>query len=168
MANSPYATAGSIIAAVATQVGLSAGSDPYVSTDQNIQQMCALLSDCGGELWRLNEWTQLQQSVSFTTVAGIGRYPLPDDFGAMVNQAQWNRSNRLPMAGPLSPQLWQYLKAAQVGVVFNVLFRPAQNQLWLYPDTNTPGGYNIAFEYRSRYWTVPAGTTASWAAGTTA
>jgi hypothetical protein len=70
----------------------------------------------------------------------------------MIDQTWWNRTNRLPLGGPLSPQEWQYLKARLVGVVFTVLFRPLDGQISLYPDTNTPGGYDIAFEYVSRWW----------------
>ncbi len=158
MSSFAFATAGSIINDAAVEVGLSALADPYASTDQNFTQLCGLLKSLGQDLWRVKQWTQLQQVYTFTTVLNQGRYDLPADFGLMIDQTQWNRTNRLPLGGPLSPQEWEYLKAFQTGVVFTVLFRPMNRQLWLYPDTATPADFVIAFEYVSRFWAVPAAT----------
>lgn len=159
-----FTTAGDIINEAAVEVGLSAVSDPYSSTDPNIVQMRQLLKSLGREIVHTRKWTILRRERSFTTVAGQGSYPLPADFHEMLNQTWWNRTNRLPVGGPLSPQEWQYLKARLVGVVFNVLFRPMQNVIELYPDTNTPGGYEIAFEYQSEWWVK--GTVGAWAGST--
>ena len=74
----------------------------------------------------------------------------------MIDQTWWNRTNRLPVGGPVSPQEWQYLKARMVGVVFNVLFRPMDRSITLYPNTNTPAGFEIAFEYCSSCWVSTA------------
>lgn len=144
--------AGTVVNEAAKQVGLAIDPDPFLSTDPNFVQLCSLLTSLGQEIWREKEWTHLQTVYTFTTVQNQYQYPLPTDFGHMINQTGWNRTNRLPLGGPLSPQEWEYLKARLVGVVFTVLFRPMQQQMWLYPDTNTPGGYTIAFEYISRNW----------------
>lgn len=161
MSSYPFDTAGNIINQAAVEVGLAAQSDVYASTDQNFIQLRTLLVSLGNDLWREKEWTQLQQVYTFTSVANQARYSLPADFGSMIEQTGWNRTNRLPLGGPLSPQEWEYFKARLVGVVFTVLFRPMNQQLWLYPDTGTPGGYVIAFEYVSRYWAVAATTHAT-------
>lgn len=161
MSSFAFSTAGTIVNEAAVEVGLAAVSDPYASTDQNFVQLCGLLKSLGQELWRAKEWTQLQQVYTFTTVLNQSRYNLPADFGEMIDQTAWNRTNRLPVAGPLSPQMWEYLKAFQTGVVFTVLFRPLNQQLWLYPDTSTPAGFVIAFEYVSRFWAIPAATHAT-------
>ena len=158
-------TAGDIINRAAVEVGLSPVSDPYSSTDPNIVQMRYLLDSLGREIVHTRKWNLLRRERVFTTVAGQAYYPLPEDFHEMLNQTWWNRTNRLPVGGPLSPQEWQYLKARLVGVVFNVLFRPQQGMIELYPDTNTPGGYEIAFEYQSEWWVKnPVG---AWAGSTT-
>lgn len=160
MSSFAYSTAGTIINDAAVEVGLASVADPYASTDQNFVQLCGLFKSLGKTLWRLKQWTQLQQVYTFTSVQNQSRYSLPVDFGSMIEQTGWNRTNSLPLAGPLSPQEWEYLKGRLAGVVFTVLFRPMSQQLWLYPDTDTPGGYAIAFEYVSRYWAVPASTHA--------
>jgi hypothetical protein len=153
-----WPTAGSIVSDAAVEVGLSPVADPYSSNDPNIVQMCQLLKSLGRDLILQREWSYLRREHLFTTVQGTAYYDLPADFRRMINQTWWNRTNRLPVGGPLSPQEWQYLKARLVGVVFNVLFRPDAGRIELYPDVNTPGGYQIAFEYESKFWVSSAAT----------
>ena len=154
-------TAGQVVNQALVEVGLDDTTDPFASTDPNVKQMCWLLKSLGKKLVNARmdaPWTWLRGEHSFTTVANQGNYPLPTDYHSMIPQTWWNRTNRLPVGGPLSPQEWQYLKARLVGVVFNVLFRPMNRQITLYPNTNTPGGQNIVFEYASSYWVSLAGT----------
>lgn len=153
-----WATAGEIVNAAAVEVGLSDCSDPFASIDPNIKQLCWLLKSLGRRIVTIRFWTHLRAEHTFTTVALQSTYPLPTDFRRMVDQTWWNRTNRLPVGGPLSAQEWQYLKARLVGVVFNVLFRPMDRLISLYPDTTTPGGQVIAFEYESSYWVSRTGT----------
>lgn len=151
-------TAGHVINDACVEIGLSPVADPYASVDPNVVQMCYLLKSLGRELVHMRAWNHLRAEHTFTTVAGQSTYPLPADYHNMIDQTWWNRTNRLPVGGPLSPQEWQYLKARLVGVVFNVLFRPMDRLISLYPDTNTPGGQVIAFEYSSAFWVSTAGT----------
>lgn len=155
----PWDTVQQIITQAALEVGLgSAGPDVVNSTDPNILQMVGLLNSCGRELVHLRSWNHLRGEHLFTTVAGQSVYPLPADYHNMIDQTWWNRTNRLPVGGPLSAQEWQYLKGRLVGIVFNVLFRPMNRQISLYPTTNTPAGFQIAFEYNSSYWISTSGT----------
>jgi hypothetical protein len=152
-----WETAGSIINDAAVECGLPESSDPFNGQDPNYSQLARLFKSCGREMVHLKNWTHLRKEHLFTTVQGVSAYVLPDDFHNMYDQTWWNRTNRLPLGGPLSPQEWQFLKSRLAGVVFTVLFRPMEGQIVLYPDTNTPGGYDIAFEYHSSYWTTPIG-----------
>jgi hypothetical protein len=156
-----FDTAFNIINRAAVEVGLApltVGSDPWSSADANIVQLAYLLKSSGDDLLRLRSWTQFRKEHTFTTVAGQGEYPLPSDFRNMIDQSGWNRTNRLPLGGPLSAQEWQYLKSRLTGVVFTVLFRQINKTLNLYPDApNTPAGYDIAFEYQSLWWVQPDG-----------
>lgn len=153
----PWDFAGNIINKALARLKQPQATDPFSSPDVNIQQMCALLEQVGKELVDESLWNQLKEDYTFTTVQGQALYPLPTDFGRMLNQTGWNRTNRLPLGGPLSDQEWQFLKAQMVGVAFTVLFRPYQQQIQLFPDTNTPGGYVIAFTYMSRFWVQQSG-----------
>jgi hypothetical protein len=155
-----FDTAANIINDAAVEIGLNPVADPFAAYDGNFIQLARLLRSCGRELVQSRDWTYLRKEHAFTTVQGTSAYDLPSDFLRMYDQSGWNRTNRLPLGGPLSPQEWQYLKARLVGVVFTVLFRPMNRQIHLYPDVNTPGGYAIAFEYGSSYWvSSPAAPT---------
>jgi hypothetical protein len=155
----PWDTATNLVSDAAIELGLVSApvSDVFGSTDQNIVQLRTYLKSGCRELGRLRDWTHTVKQYVFTTSTGVPTYPLPADFRQMIDQSGWNRTNRLPLGGPLSAQEWEYLKARLVGVVFTVLFRPWQGTLYLYPDTNTPGGYSIAYEYISRYFVQPSG-----------
>jgi hypothetical protein len=157
----PWSTAGEIINDAAVELGLMSSdlSNPFTSQDPNIIQLCRFLKKEGREIIRSRGWSQSQIEFTFTTAQGQSAYNLPSDFLMMISQTGWNRTNRLPLGGPLGASEWQYLKARLVGVVFTVLFRPKLQQMYIYPDTNTPGGYLIAFEYLSRYWVQPLGQT---------
>lgn len=156
-----FDTAGAIVSQAALELGLTpkAIADPFTSTNPAILQLCALLTSLGRDIRRERQWTWLQQPYQFTTVAGQGFNPLPPDFDSVIPQTQWNRSTRLPIGGPLSPQDFTAIKASLVGVVFTVLDRFVQGQFQMYPDTNTPGGYVIAYEYISSWWAQPAVAT---------
>ena len=147
-----FDTAGTIINDALVEVGLSAVSDPFADSDSNVVQMCTLLKSVGREILHQREWTYMRAEETFTTVQGTSSYALPSDFHQMVDQSGWNRTNRLPLGGPLSAQEWQYLKARLAGVVFTVLFRPWAGEIHIYPDNPTPGGYDIAYEYITDGW----------------
>lgn len=150
-------TAGNIINDAMTEVGLGSVADPYGSNDPNFRMARALLKSGGRALVRDWEWTHLRAEHTFTTVQGQSEYDFPAGFRNMMDQTAWNRTNRLPVGGPLSPQEWQYLKSRLTGVVFTVLFRMMNQKMVIYPDTNTPGGYDIAYEYLTYNWiSVPA------------
>lgn len=155
----PWETVQQIVSNAALDLGLgNAGTNVMASSDANILQLCSLLKSAGRELVHLRSWNHLRGEHSFTTAAGQSVYPLPADYHNMIDQTWWNRTNRLPVGGPLSAQEWQYLKGRIVGVVFNVLFRPMNRQIVLYPDNNIPTGFNIVFEYNSSFWISTSGT----------
>ena len=165
-----FDAAGTIVNDAAVELGLIAArlADPFSSTDNNIAQLCQFLKTAGRDIIREKQWTQNQAEYSFTTVLNTPSYALPPDFLRMIDQTYWDRTNRLPLGGPLSPQEWQYLKARQVGVVFTILFRPKLQKIYVYPDTGTPAGHVIAFEYMSSYWVQPSGQVAATADAPTA
>lgn len=161
-----WPTAQTVVSQAALELGLiqSAGDlpdDVYATTDSNITQLLALLKKSGRALLDDYEWQQLRAEWSIRTVGDaqnprIGAYALPPDFRGLVSQSGWNRTQRLPMGGPLSEQEWQYLASRLTGVVWTVLFRPMQGLIWLYPPTNTPTEQDITFAYKSKYWARPS------------
>lgn len=158
-----FESVAAVVTQAAKELGLttSAIADPYANSDPNILQMCALLTDVGQEIVRERRWTQAIAEQVFTTVAGTDNYPLPADFLRMLPSSAWNRTNRLPVGGPVDSEEWQYLKGRVVGVVFNVLLRKWKGRWYLFPDgASTPGGFTVALEYMSSNWVALAATPA--------
>lgn len=147
----PYPTVKTVVNRAALELGLNQSSDPVASSDANMLQLIALLGSLGEELWRARVWTSLTKEYVFTTQANVFTYPFPADFGQLINQTAWDRTNQIPAAGPLTPQEWQMLKARQVNLAFVISIRQLDDALQLFP--NTAGADRvIAYEYLSRNW----------------
>ena len=159
-----FPTIATLINNVAVEVGLNASPAPLASTDPNFVQLIVLANKLGKQLMRRHEWQLLNRTYTFTTNSSgpptpeVSYYPLPVDFNRIINQTAWNRTSRLPMAGPLTAQGWEWL----VGLVSNQYtiylgFRQWQGTFAVYPSPN-PASQTIAFEYQSNSWVQPAGT----------
>jgi hypothetical protein len=156
-----WPTAKEILNDAAVELGLltADSADPYAEPDQALILLCRLLKKSGREIVREREWSHLTRESTFVTVALQKAYPLPADFRAMIPQTGWDRSGRIPLGGPLSPQEWQAAKGSQYTYQGYVLLRPAEGQLWLLEDA-LGGGLTVAFEYRTNWWACATGGTA--------
>lgn len=166
-----FDTALNIVADAAVELGLySYASKPtvaFANTDANVGLLVQLLKSVGRNLMREAQWSALTKSYAFTTTTNVGRYSLPADFDRVIDQTVWNRTNRLPVGGPISQQTFQALKAQLAGTVANVLFQLLQGQFQAFPDLTTPGSYAIAYGYMSRFWVSPAATEAAYGTSAT-
>jgi hypothetical protein len=150
-------TAANIINDAAVELGLYSTDldNPYASTDANVVQLCRLLKSVGQDMVRDFQWTQLQKTYTFTTSSGLGTYPLPPDFARIIDQTAWDRTQQLPLGGPLAAQGWQYLRALVTSGVVGKWFRFIGGDLYLQP---TPTAVEtLAFEYISTDWVTPDG-----------
>lgn len=147
-----YDTADNILNDTAVELKLISAkiADPYVSTDPNIVLLVALLKRVGQKLVRAHPWEQLQKTYTFNTANGTGDYPLPADYNRTLPQTHWNRTQQLPLAGPVNAQQWQLLKSqTNTGIVYKVM-RIFGGRFYLHP---TPTAIEqLAYEYISRYW----------------
>ncbi len=149
-----FQTANELLDRVAVEVGLGQQPNPYTSQDTAIIQLRYFLDTAGQELLRMVQWEHLQEEHVITTSVppDDGTYDLPDDFDHMIPQTHWDRSNRLPLYGPLSPQDWQYLIGRDlVSHTIYASFREEQGKFEIFPRP-PPDGLIIAFEYMSRGW----------------
>lgn len=152
MALTTIITANEILNRAAAEVGKKPVTDPYASADEVFQQMQYLLNTAGEELMQAYPWEFLVRSHQITSVEGQSVYPLPDDFGYMINQTGWERSENIPLGGPLSAQEWTYLKGRDLAEnTLYASFRIAQGEFHIYPDP-PPSGLDINFEYISINW----------------
>ena len=146
-------TANDVMNRVATEIGLPKSTDPVSSSDETFIQLRGLLDSAGQELVELNQWQILEREYSFTTVEGdTGEYDLPDDFSAMIDQTGWDRTNNLPIGGPLSSQDWAYLVGRDlVSQTIYASFQLQDNKLQLFPQP-PPEDLEVSFSYLSRAW----------------
>lgn len=152
-------TVNDIINRAAIEVGLNQVNDPVASEDDNYIQLTGLLNSAGQEMVELHPWQILTQVFEFTTQQGdSGTYDLPDDFSYLIDQTGWDKSNRVAIGGPLSPQDWSYLDGRDlVSQSIYASFRLVDNQFDLYPQP-PPVGIDIRFEYIQRNWVREAVT----------
>lgn len=154
-----YISAEDIVNRTAVEVGLGTSNDVWADTNPSFVQFRNLLTSCGQDLVESHEWEYMRREHSITTTdTDDGDYDLPSDFGYMINQTGWDRTNRLPVTGPLSPQQWAYLKGRNlVNSTIYISFRVHENKFNVYPDNPVPDGLDINFEYMSRNWVIPIG-----------
>lgn len=152
-----YWTAQQVLSLASNLLGLGEQSAPFASVDANVVQLRGLLNAAGKALCREREWAHLRVQYSFTTTAGLDTYSMPGDFERWVNQTQWNRSSRLPLGGPVTPQGWQMLKTLNMSAAVQMFFRTEGPNLLVHP---VPAGvYTLALEYMSGWWVQADGSS---------
>lgn len=150
-----YRTANEILNDVAVDVGLEPETDPVASTMKQFVQLLRQLNIALEELAVVYAWEQFKREATFTTddtTNPDGKYALPSDFHYMINQTHWDRSNDLPLAGPLSSQDWQYLAGRDLASsTIYASFRQQEGMIdvWPSPPAN---GIEIFYEYASTNW----------------
>ena len=159
MALTTLITANQILNRVAAEVGIAPVTDPYSSVDPIFVQMQYLLNTAGEELMQAYPWEFLTAEHSFTTVdTDDGAYDLPDDFGFYINQTGWDRTENIPLGGPLSAQDWTMLKGRDLAQnTLYASFRISDGKFNIYPDP-PPNGLDINFEYVSINWATNGGS----------
>jgi len=133
----------------------------YGTTDKQVTQIKALIEEEGNDLAKRGAWESMVLEASLTTAATESQGAIstiaPNGFDYIVNQTIWDRTIRLPVAGPLSSQDWQTLKAMFVnGPRYKFRFRGGL----LLVNPTPPAGSSWYFEYVTKYWiTDSTGTT---------
>jgi hypothetical protein len=153
MSITTLATANKILNQVAAEIGLEPSTDPYASLDPAFIQMRYLLNTCGEELAQSYKWELLIREASIATLEGdSGDYPLPDDFYYMINQTGWERSENVPLIGPLSAQDWSWLLGRDlVNYTIYASFRLNEGLFKIFPQP-PPTGLDIHYEYITKNW----------------
>jgi len=159
MSVSRYITASAIVNRAAIEVGLNPSSDVFADTNPSFVQLRNLLTTCGQDLVETYPWEVLRREHQIITSVppDTGVYDLPDDFGYMIPQTGWERSENVPLGGPLSPQQWSYLIGRDlVSFTIYASFRIMENKFQIFPQP-PPDGLDINFEYISREWVQATG-----------
>lgn len=152
-------TATNIINRVAAEVGLIPVTDPYDDATAGFVTLTHLLNTAGEELSFMFDWEVLRAEHEITTTAiEDGDFDLPVDFLRILNETAWDRTNNVPMFGPLSVQEW----SALLGRDFNsntiyVSWRLAGDQLIIFPREPVGQVYDLFFEYIRNTWVLDEG-----------
>lgn len=156
-----------IIQAVADEVGLPRPAIVVGSTDGAVQKMQRAANKAGSDISTRAPWQALRKEVAFTAAAGETQAGvIPSDFGNLVPETMWDRTNRRMIAGAVPPIQWQSLKATLPTGGFDRWFTLRGTSIMIYPGM--AGGEACAFEYVSRNWCASSGGTpqSAWAADT--
>lgn len=155
MAGNTLLIAANILNRVAAEVGIAPIEAPLSSQDPFFIQLRFLLNTAGEELMQAYPWELLTREHAILTQQGdSGEYDLPDDFGYILNQTEWDQTNNVPMGGPLSPQEWTYLQGRDLASnTLYASFRISQGKFNVFP--NPPAtGLDLTFEYMTKNWVI--------------
>jgi len=142
------------------------------SSDEGAQQLLALLNREGKELSErqgLNGgWPVLRRLHTITTVADQANYAFPSDISYFINTTAWDRTQKWPLRGPVSPQEWQIIKSGTIGSIGpRRRFRIYNGEIYFDPTPESSGDEYI-IEYYSNEWCEDSGGTGQteWASDT--
>lgn len=164
-----YDIAGDIVNSAAVECGLDTTGDPFASPAPHMVQLCALLTNCGRELYNKYQWQQFIQNASYDTdtdiiVGTTNEFALPNDFANLINQTGWTPNNLglgLPLGGPYTEQQWDAIVAQQLAAsTIYIGFKIANGTFQVLPDP-PPANTTITFGYMSRNWVQVLGVAAN-------
>ena len=140
------------------------------NTSDDIKQLLALANREGRDLASRYRWERLLKEHTFTFATskdqGVlnGTVVSSADVEYIVNDTIWDRTERIPLLGPMSPPIRQAQEAYNItGPYTRYFLRGGKLFFDLVPAANTG-----AFEYKSTHWCESSEGTgrAAWAADT--
>lgn len=147
------ATVLEIVQKFCRRTGLPRPNTVFGSTNAQVLQAMALLEEAGADMAQRGPWRQLNRECTWTTTATEDQGNINDladnGFQYILWHTLWDRTEMLPLLGPLDAADWQFFKAINVtGPRFS--FRIRANQFLVIPAP--PAGSTWVFEYISRNW----------------
>ena len=145
-----YDDVNTIINDCAVEVGLAPSTDAFADTNPAFRQLRYLMDSAGRKLLRMAVFQEMVEEHTISTDASA-TYALPDNWGYMIPQTNWNRTDDVPLFGPLSAQDWQFLEGRGLSsTTIYASFRLRKHKVYVYPSTLT--GKTLAFEYVRDTW----------------
>jgi hypothetical protein len=150
-----------VIQAVCGRTGIPVPNTVLGSTDDQVLQLLRLLEEDGNDLASRGPWKNLTFEFTHTSVAAEEQGAIATiasrGYSYIKNGTFWDRTNRLPIRGPLNDIEWSRMKAI-VTTGPRYYYRIRGGQLLINPTPTA--GYIWSGEYVSKYWILGAdGTT---------
>jgi hypothetical protein len=141
----------SLVQKFCRRTGIPAPATVYGSTDNQILQCMHLLEEEVNDLATRHEWQALSKEATHTTLAQEDQGAIDtiaSGFRYLRNETIWDRTDELPVIGPMSASEWQALKgASDNGPRYQ--YRLRGNRLLANPVPTA--GHTWAFEYQTKY-----------------
>ena len=142
------------------RTGLPQPTTVLGSSDAQVLQIAALIEEEGNDLAGRGAWEGLTFEATHTTLAtedqGAISTIAPNGLRYIKNQTIWDRTDRLPIIGPMDGQEWQALKGlSNTGPRY--MYRIRGGKLLVNPAPSA--GHTWAFEYISKCWILGADGT---------
>lgn len=148
-----------LVTAFCERTSLPVPTQVMYSPDASVTQIRALLEEEGKALSSRGEWELLTYEVAHTTLAqedqGAMRDLCPNGFRYIKNHTIWDRTDRLPVFGPMNPSDWQAIKAV-VSTGPRYRYRIRGGKLLVNPTP--PGDHLWYWEYVSKHWILDGDT----------
>lgn len=142
------------------RTGLPVPAAVYGSGDDQVLQIMALLEEEGNDLAARGPWQGITFEATHTSTAAEDQGAMTtiasNGFNYIKNDTIWDRTEKIPILGPLSPQDWQARKGFGISGP-DYQFRIRGGELLINPTPTA--GHTWAFEYVSKNWILAADTT---------
>lgn len=136
------------------EIGFAVPTSVVANTgDQIAQQAWRMANHSGKTLFRRGMWQALHAEHTFTLVDGTQAYSLPSDYGYLLPDTAFNRSETQQLLLPVRPQEWQRLEADGATVSVSMRARIRDDTIEFYDSIGADqDGQTVAFEYVSSNW----------------
>lgn len=146
-------TALTLIKSHCGRVGLPRPGSVIGSSDASVVQMLELLNDTISIIVDFRSFQAIRRETAFTFIVGADQGLLTtltsdEGFLGIVAGTFWDRTNDVPIGGPLTPQMWQERQANDITGPYTD-FYIRERKLFLSPAPTASTLYSAAFEYLS-------------------
>jgi hypothetical protein len=132
------------------KMGLPIPTSVYANTDAQVIQMRRLLEESLENLADRGLWQELRKEAALVTLAAEDQGTLSsiatDGYDYMLPYTFWDRTNKLPLVGPLDDQDWQALKA---WIITGPRYQFSLREDHLYVTPAPTAGLDWRFVYKS-------------------
>jgi len=150
----------SVVQEFSKRTGLSIPGSVVSTSNKQVLQMWGLLEEILEDvsITRAN-WTKQNREATFSSVAAEDQgflETLAPGYIEVLTDTMFNRTSKLPITGPLTPEEWQHAQAVVYTSAYHS-FRIKGGKLFIYPALGA--SESIAFEYTSSYLVYDSSTT---------